>query len=303
MPSHALISLDAVIIAVTGDAPRVLVVRDGGDDALPSGPLDLKAHPTLERGLRTWVTQQTGLTLGHVEQLYTFGDRYRDPREQAGGPRVISTVYLALVREGRLATGFEAAWADTYAYLPWEDWRGGRPGVLDALLRALVGWSNGDETRIERLRQCFGHEGTPWDHERCLERYELLWEAGLVSEARADATGAAGQPMARDHRRILATALGRLRGKLSYRPLVFELLPEHFTLGGLQRVVEALAGQRLHTQNFRRLVASAGLVEPTGAIARGTGGRPAELFRFRREVLHERPAPGVGLPARRSEPA
>jgi hypothetical protein len=304
MPSYALISLDAVIVAVTDDAPRVLVVHEGEADALPSGPLDLEAHPTLERGLRTWVVQQTGLTLGYVEQLYTFGDRFRDPRERAGGPRVISAAYLALVREGRLEAGFEAGWADCYRYLPWEDWRAGRPPVLDAvLLPSLQSWAARDGLRHERLRQCFGHAGTPWDHERCLERYELLWEAGLVAEAGQPTAVASGRPMARDHRRILATALGRLRGKLGYRPLVFELLPERFTLGALQRVVEALAGKRLHTQNFRRLVASARLVEPTGEIVRGTGGRPAKLFRFRREVLNERPAPGVGLPARRSEPA
>ncbi len=98
-----------------------------------------------------------------------------------------------------------------------------------------------------------------------------------------------------DHRRIAATALGRLRGKLTYRPVVFELLPDRFTLLQLQQVVEALAGVGLHKQNFRRLVEGAGLVEGTGEHAR-TGGRPAELFRFRREVLGERPRPGVGTP-------
>ena len=70
--------------------------------------------------------------------------------------------------------------------------------------------------------------------------------------------------MALDHRRILATALGRVRGKLKYRPVVFELLPPTFTLSRLQRVVEALAGVRLHKQNFRRLVERGGLVEGTG---------------------------------------
>jgi hypothetical protein len=102
--------------------------------------------------------------------------------------------------------------------------------------------------------------------------------------------------MALDHRRILATALGRLRGKIKYRPVVFELLSPTFTLLQLQRVVEALAGVRLHKQNFRRLVEKGGLVEGTGQLDPKTGGRPAELFCFRREVLRERPAPGIGLP-------
>ncbi len=103
-----------------------------------------------------------------------------------------------------------------------------------------------------------------------------------------------GEPMALDHRRLLATALGRLRGKLKYRPVVFELLPTTFTLLRLQRVVEALAGAPLHKQNFRRLVETAGLVEGTGVLESRPVGRPAELFRFRREVLRERRAPGVG---------
>ena len=102
--------------------------------------------------------------------------------------------------------------------------------------------------------------------------------------------------MALDHRRIAATAHTRLRGKLTYRPVVYEMIPEEFTLLRLQHVVEALAGVRLHKQNFRRVVDRAGLVEGTGEIERGTGGRPAELFRFRREVLLERPRAGVGLP-------
>jgi hypothetical protein len=101
--------------------------------------------------------------------------------------------------------------------------------------------------------------------------------------------------MALDHRRLLATAIGRLRGKLKYRPVVFELLPPTFTLLRLQRVVEALAGVRLHKQNFRRLVEKGGLVEGTGVRESRTVGRPAELFQFRREVLRERLAPGVRL--------
>ena len=99
-----------------------------------------------------------------------------------------------------------------------------------------------------------------------------------------------------DHRRMLATALGRIRSKLRYRPVVFELMPDTFTLFQLQRVVEALAGLRLHKQNFRRLLEKGGLVEKTGELFTETGGRPAELFRFRREVVRERAAAGVAFP-------
>ena len=112
-----------------------------------------------------------------------------------------------------------------------------------------------------------GSHPETWTDERVLERYELLFEAGLVPEALRDAQPPAspkvrlapGQPMALDHRRILATAIGRLRGKIKYRPVIFELMPASFTLLDLQRTVEALSGVRLHKQNFRRLVEMQGL--------------------------------------------
>src|SRR4051812_49926598 len=99
--------------------------------------------------------------------------------------------------------------------------------------------------------------------------------------------------MAADHRRILATAIGRLRGKIKYRPVVFELMPPAFTLLQLQRTVEALSGVRLHKQNFRRLVEQQGLVEETGEISAATGGRAARLMGVPRRGLLGRPAPGV----------
>jgi hypothetical protein len=152
------------------------------------------------------------------------------------------------------------------------------------------------------VRICFALDGAAWDEEKVLERYELLYEAGLVEEAVRDGRDAAkhwserprlGLPMRFDHRRILATAIGRVRAKIKYRPVIFELMPDDFTLFELQRTVEAILGPHLHKQNFRRLVEGAGLVETTGEVKMRTGGRPAKLYRFRREVLLERPAPGV----------
>jgi len=330
VPDRSLvIGLNAVIVAVTDEVPRILTVtrrEHAPSVALPFGPLDPVADRTLERGLRNWVSAQTGLDLGYVEQLYTFGDRNRDPGEREGGPRILSVAYLTLVREESVSGDLAARWSDVYRFLPWEDGRRGRPFSLDRCIQpGLDRWVEAGEpsdrrARRERADIAFGLGGASWDGERVLERYELLYEVGLVLEAARDATQRrgetwhpraaeeagshgtfVGEPMALDHRRILATALGRVRGKIKYRPVVFELLPPTFTLLQLQRVVEALAGVRLHKQNFRRLVERGGLVEGTGQQDAATGGRPAELFRFRREVLRERPAPGVGLPgARRS---
>jgi hypothetical protein len=302
------VELTAVIAAATSAEPRVLTLRTGRDepDSLPSGPLAAD-HRTLEAGLRAWVEQQTEQKLGYVEQLYTFGDRDRLDAQAGGRSHVLSVAYLALVREARPAGLAAATWRSWYGYFPWEDWRQGRPGALDVIEPALKRWGGTGEQDLQRLRRerielTFGFDSGAWNDERVLERYELLFEAGLVPEtSRLDTSGpskrvfAPGDPMMLDHRRMLATAIGRLRGKIKYRPVIFELMPPAFTLLELQRTVEALSGVRLHKQNFRRLVESQGLVEETGEVTTETGGRPARLVRFRREVLHERLAPGVRL--------
>jgi hypothetical protein len=97
----------------------------------------------------------------------------------------------------------------------------------------------------------------------------------------------------RDHRRILATAIGRLRGKLKYRPVLFELMGETFTLTELQRAAEAVSGVALHKQNFRRMVERSGLIEPTGTTSTRLGGRPAAEYRFGAEAIWERRAAAV----------
>ena len=299
------VTLDAVIVAVTDDRPRILLLAgSSGFPRIPSGPLDPEQDKTLEQAMRRWIDQLAGVSIGYAEQLYTFGDRTR--RSLRDDPaRWLSVAYLALVREEAPAPG--ASWVDVYDLFPWEDHREGRPRLIDdVLLPALDDWASAApreqaSSRRERIAVMFGREAG-WDGIRVLERYELLYEAGLVAETHIDGGTpvpgtTAGTTMALDDRRIAATALGRLRGKLTYRPVVFELLPDRFTLSALQRTVEALSGVRAHTQNFRRLVEHNRLVEGTGVMA-ATGGRPAELFRFRPDVQRERPRPGVGVPYR-----
>lgn len=310
------IRLDAVILAVTGGAPRLCAIRSLDRDlALPSGPLELQHDRTLELAARRRVREQTGIELGYVEQLYTFGDRDREATALRQGARVVSVAYLALVREERTPakSGAPVVWTSLYEVLPWENWLPERPACIDEMiLPALRTWvaAAPDERhaaqRRERADICFGADNAPWDGARVLERYELLYEMGLVGERHRDNdtrvernASLLGREMAVDHRRICATALGRIRGKIRYRPLVFDLLTELFTLWELQQVVEALAGLALHKQNFRRFVERGGLVEGTGRHRARARGRPAELFRFRRDVIRERRAPGIGLPGQR----
>lgn len=310
------IGLSAAIVSVEREQPSVLVIaRKDEADALPFGPFDPAHHRTLESGLHEWVGEQTRFNLGYTEQLYTFGDKGRhtpaaggDKRQAKHAPRVVSVGYLALTRQSE-SDAPASEWRGWYRYFPWEDWREGKPAMIEsAILPALRKFvkdapnAQETETRRERARLAFG-DGQSWDEEKVLERYELLYGAGLVEEFYRDNSlgvkDAFGTAMLYDHRRILATAIARLRGKLKYRPVVFELMASSFTLLELQRTVEALAGLKLHKQNFRRLVSEQGLVEGTGKFSAAARGRPAELFRFRREVLRERPAPGLRLGSRR----
>jgi hypothetical protein len=288
--------LVAVLVAVIDGLPHVLT--SAGEARLPSGPLQSQ-HRSLQSGLRSWVEQQTGQPLGYVEQLYTFADRDRAGR--AG--RVISVSYLGLTRAAE-PSGAWRSWSDLF---PWEDQRGDGPTVVDDVIAPMLArWVSSSDPRqqLARRQRCditFARGSRSWLPDLVLQRYELLYEAGLVPESPepADVT-VPGDRMVHDHRRILATGIARLRTKSQYRPMVFELMPENFTLGQLQLVVEAIAGQRLHKQNFRRLVAQQELVEPTGDVTRDTGGRPAQLYRFRRDVLAERHVAGTSLPVVRS---
>jgi hypothetical protein len=261
--------LVAVLAAVTEGEPKIMTIAKA--DALPSGPFEF-AHRSLQSGLRAWVEAQTGHQVG---------------------------------------AGFEAHWSGWYDYFPWEDHRAGAPALIAKLLTPrLRAWAksapsaNLQRDRWQRVAITFGLDDREWNEELVLQRYELLYEASLIPEAVRDGGSAAavvpGRAMTGDHRRILATGIARLRAKIKYRPVVFELMPAEFTLLQLQRSVEALAGRLVHKQNFRRLMEQQQLVEETGAIAADTVGRPAKLFRFRYAVLAERAVAGTKVPLSRT---
>ncbi len=290
--------LIAVLVAVTASTPRVLTIEGG--HALPSGPFALE-HRSLQAGLRAWVEEQTRHPLGYVEQLYTFADRDRGPE----GERRISISYLGLTREIETNGSAEQGWRDWYGYFPWEDHRAGPPPLIASVLApALAEWSNAARDGAVRAARrtgaanTFGLDGGSSNEDLVLQRYEVLFEAGLVPESGGG--GAPGASMLSDHRRILATAMARLRAKIKYRPVVFELMPPQFTLFQLQRSVECIAGRPVHRGNFRRLIEAQELVEETGEVTADTGGRPARLVRFRRDVVEERALTGSKLPLARS---
>ena len=303
------IGLSAVVIALRDRKACVLTTPGhGGGAALPFGPFDPARDRTFELALRDFVTAQTGFRLGFVEQLYTFGDLGRASPRATPGPerrREVSVGYLALTADTADAPLAEARWTPVLDIFPWEDRRDRDPACLPSRVVELTAWAGGDPRRLTRIETLFATTPTHrWNEGRVLDRYELLYEAGLVAEAARDQDRppprtAPGRAMASDHRRILATGLGRLRSKLKYRPVLFDLMPATFTLSELQTAAEAVAGLSLHKQTFRRGVERTGLVQPTGRLSAATGGRPAELFRVIDGDLSTGEALGLPLPAQR----
>ena len=298
--TQSIVELVPVLIAITNGSLRVLTVAQG--TLLPNGLLAPLRH-SLQAGVRMWVAKQTSQPMGYVEQLYTFVDTRRQNEQ---GLPVLYVSYLGLVREAADSILHpDAKWQDCYGYFPWEDLRTDG-GQRDAIVSRLRIWANSADTeevrqkRLKRIHLCWGVEPENWSEEYVLQRYEMLYESGLIAEATELQENFdfafTGQPMRHDHRRVLATALSRLRAKIKYRPVIFELMPPEFTLLQLQNSVEAISGRLLHKQNFRRQIQQQNLIEPSDTGVSGSKGRPAQLYRFRDDVLPDRLISDIGLP-------
>ena len=226
---------------------------------------------------------------------------------------MISVGYLALAPAAVDTHAPDSAWSALDAVLPLGGLARGPPAAdrrRDRAGAASAG-PTASAQRLGRARLLFALDGAPWNEERVLERYELLYEAALAPGGRPRPRArerrppaeppplgpAFGEPMVSDHRRILATGLGRLRGKLKYRPVVFELMPRGLhPLGPAARGGGGRRRRRCTSRTSAAMVERTGLVEGLGRMDAETGGRPAELFRFRREMLAARPASGLSLP-------
>lgn len=307
--------LIAVLVTIIDNMPYVMTIDKG--TMLPSGPFEAR-HRSLQSGLRAWIHEQTQYPVGFLEQLYTFADRNRIPDQP--DLRTISISYLGLVRQQDFRMG-ETEWHCWYEYFPWEDGRTvGSNKVRHILLERLDQWKQEHEQEIagrqRRIDFLFGRNGYEWDEDLILQRYELLYEANLLPESQREenrrvaensllrliypAINIKGQVMFADHRRILATAIARLRAQIKYKALVFELIPEEFTLLQLQKTVETITGRSLHKSNFRRMLEQQDLIEETGHIAAQVRGRPAKLFHYRKSILDARAMSGSKLPLARN---
>lgn len=209
------LTVDIVIFTLQKEELHVLLVQRAQEPfkgmwALPGGFIHI--DESLEEAALRELREETGLDGEcYLEQLYTYGDPERDPRE-----RVVSVAYFALVSGNRLMAG------------------PGEPDVQAAHWHAI--------TTLPTL--------------------------------------------AFDHADILRYALRRLRYKLEYTAVGFELLPEEFTLTELQQTYEIILGETLDKRNFRRRILKANVIEETGTFRTGQG-RPARLYRYRKDAIAE----------------
>lgn len=222
----------------------LLVKRDDypfkGKWCLPGGFLN-PVGETLEECAKRILKKETNLQDIYLEQLYTFDNPKRDPRT-----RVVSTSYMALVDKNKLTDMINenACWFDVVL-------------LEDNKKEVEVTLSNGIDTINLKIKKVL--------REKTTDRYDFISENN--------------NEIAFDHDLVIVAGLERLRNKLNYTDIVFNMMPKYFTLGELQKVYEVILNKKLLDPAFRRIIA--GKVEKTNKMKTGEGHRPSALFKYK----------------------
>lgn len=185
---------------------------------------------------------ETNLSDIYLEQLYTYGDPSRDPRM-----RVLSTAYMALVDKNRLTGKLNeaASWFDIKILE--------ENNIVDIFL------TNGEKDIKIKLEKVLREATTDRYDFKILENDDLAF----------------------DHARVLLSGIERLRNKANYTDIVFNMMPEYFTLGELQTVYEVILNKKLLDPAFRRIIEPK--VEKTNLMRTGEGHRPSVLFKYKKQ--------------------
>ena len=222
----------------------LLVKRDDypfkGKWCLPGGFLN-PVGETLEECAKRILKKETNLQDIYLEQLYTFDNPKRDPRT-----RVVSTSYMALVDKNKLTDMINenACWFDVVL-------------LEDNKKEVEVTLSNSIDTIHLKIKKVL--------REKTTDRYDFISENN--------------NEIAFDHDLVIVAGLERLRNKLNYTDIVFNMMPKYFTLGELQKVYEVILNKKLLDPAFRRIIA--GKVEKTNKMKTGEGHRPSALFKYK----------------------
>ena len=207
---------------------------------LPGGFLDPKTE-TLEQCANRVLKRETNLSNIYLEQLYTFDAIDRDPRM-----RIVSTAFVALIDKNKLTdTVKNASWFDVTLLEEKKD-------KVDIVL------DNGVDTISITIKKTL--------REHTTDRY--------------DYHTVKNDSLAFDHDRVILAGLERIKNKINYTDIVFNMMPEYFTLGELQQVYEVILNKKLLDPAFRRIIANK--VEKTERMKTGEGHRPSYLFRYKK---------------------
>lgn len=195
---------------------------------------------TLDEAAKRVLKTETNLKDIYIEQLYTFSDIKRDPRM-----RVISTSYMALVDKNRLMDKLSdnASWFNVF--------------MLEDEKSYNVTLDNG----IEEIKFVVGKKL----RDKTTDRYDF----NIIKNDK----------LAFDHPLVIVSGIERLKNKIEYTDIVFNMMPKYFTLGELQQVYEVILGKKLLDPAFRRIIANK--VEKTDKVQTGGGHRPSALFRYK----------------------
>ncbi len=194
----------------------------------------------LEEAPKRILKQETNLKNIYLEQLYTFGDVNRDPRM-----RIISTSYMALIDKSLLNESLseDASWFDVT--------------LMEEGNMVDMVFDNGEVTFSVKIEKHL--------REKTTDRYQFIVKKN--------------DHLAFDHPRVILSGLERLRNKINYTDIVFNMMPEYFTLGELQQVYEVILNKKLLDPAFRRIIEPK--VEKTDKMRTGGGHRPSVLFRYK----------------------
>lgn len=221
----------------------LLVKRDDypfkGKWCLPGG--FVKIDEDLEDAPVRILKRETNLDNIYLEQLYTFGSVHRDPRM-----RIISSSYMALIDKNRLNENLNenACWFDIVSINEKDD-------IIDVIL------NNGYENINFSIKKVL--------KEKTTDRYKFV-------EVKND-------KIAFDHTIVILSGLERLKNKIEYTDVVFNMMPELFTLGELQQVYEVILNKKLLDPAFRRIISNK--VVKTNKLKTGEGHRPSYLFKYK----------------------
>lgn len=233
---------------------RILLIRRGGHPFLGSWALPggfVRPSETVGEAAKRELLEETGVARGYLEQLYTFSEPGRDPRTW-----VMSCTHMALVdgRELRLQAGDDANDARWFrlSYMLLEENREKSPDRSVLTQRFRLEMTAGDEQLSAVVEQVTGRD---------VAEFTIIENNGIAF----------------DHAKLIALAISRLRSKLEYTDLAFNLMPEKFTLTELQQVYEVILGKPLLKAAFRRKIKA--MVRETGEYTEHMGHRPSQLYR------------------------